>query len=254
MYPFRMILQLLTALLLVCGCISYPPQTEEEVLFELPTILQDDIIIRYHNNYVVSYNEDTKVANWVAYELKKEELSGTGDRKTMRFVKDSNVNVSQASDEDYRGSMWRKGHLAPAADFKTDDNTMLDTFFFTNCAPQNDKFNNSKWNQLEDRVRGWARHYGSIYVVTGPIIGDNIYGTLGNSHIVIPDAYFKALCIYHNEQYRTVAFVMENSSDCPHYKKCVFTINDLELITGINFYPSLSEEAENSVDYSFWGL
>lgn len=255
---FLMFMKLLVAACLLCGCISYPSQGNasqdgDALLFELPSFSKDDIIIQYHDNYVVSYNEETKVANWVAYELTSEETYGTGDRKGMSFTEDTEHHVRQASYLDYKGGIWRKGHLAPAADFKTNNDTMLDTFYYTNCAPQADRFNNSQWNELENRVRGWARHYGSIYVVTGPVIGTNANGTIGENRVVIPDAYFKALCIYKDGTYYTVAFLMANSNDCPSYRNSALTINKLEEITGLNFFPSLNEAIEDVIDPSVWG-
>ena len=239
------------ATVISCGCIAYPSQIDD-LLFELPSLSENDEVIRYPH-YVISFNETTMVANWVAYELTSEETYGTGNRKGMEFIEDLNNNVKQANNLDYKGSGWRKGHLAPAADFKTDNSTMLETFFYTNCAPQADRFNNSQWNELENRVRGWARYYGSIFVVTGPFIGENINGKIGNNQIVVPDAYFKALCVLKDEEYHSIAFLMPNRNDCPPYRNCTLTIDELESITGINFYPSLTEE-EKTIDYSFWNL
>ena len=89
--------------------------------------------------------------------------------------------------------------MAPAGDFKWDDGAMWDTFYYTNCCPQDEKLNNGSWNVLENKVRTWARQFGNVYVVTGPIIGQNRGGMIGSHGVVVPDAFFKAVLVYSDE-------------------------------------------------------
>ena len=135
---------------------------EKKHRLELPSHSDNDCIIEY-KGYTVSYDESARIPVWVAYELTAGEANGTIGRSGKNFRPDDRVKVVQADNYDYRGSGWFRGHMAPAGDFKWDDVAMWDTFFYTNCCPQNEKLNNGSWNVLENKVRTWARQFGSVF-------------------------------------------------------------------------------------------
>lgn len=238
------------------GCISYP-DTGTEIRMELPSFSETDCIIEY-NGYTVSYDETARIPVWVAYELTAEESNGTIGRSGKNFRPDEKAKVIQADNYDYRGSGWSRGHMAPAGDFKWDDGAMRDTFYYTNCCPQDEKLNNGCWNVLENKVRTWARQFGSVFVVTGPIVGQNQAGKIGVHSIVVPDAFFKAVLVYSDEAYHGIAFVMFNNSTTQRLPESYMSINDLEKISGIDFFPSLEdsieETTEEEVDLNLWRI
>lgn len=238
------------------GCISYT-DAGGTVKMEIPSHKENDCIIEY-NGYTVSYDESSLIPTWVAYELTAEEANGTIGRSGKNFRQDDKAKVMQADNFDYRGSGWSRGHMAPAGDFKWDDGAMWDTFYYTNCCPQDEKLNNGSWNVLENRVRTWARQFGSVYVVTGPIIGQNQGGRIGAHGVVVPDAFFKALLVYSNEAYHGVAFVMFNNSTSQRLPDSYLSINDLEKLSGLDFFPylddSVEETVEDAVDPKFWNI
>ena len=226
-------------------------------LMELPAIVDGDDIIEYEG-YVSSYNHKTLIPNWVAYELTDEELEGDVERGARQFSMDSDVKGRQAMREDYYNSGWTKGHMAPATDFRWSSSAMDDTFYFMNVCPQNEYLNGKDWEYLEGKVRHWARQYGKVWVVTGPIIGDNMYGTIGDRNVVVPDAFFKAVLVPDGKKYSAIAFVMGNDSQRYWLKDCAITVDELEDITGIDFFPALEDSVENAVESRYsesdWGL
>jgi endonuclease G len=238
------------------SCISYPDQGAE-IRFELPSYTNEASIIEY-SGYTVSYDETNRIPVWVAYELTRDEANGTIGRSGKTFRPDDRAKVIQADNYDYRGSGWSRGHMAPAGDFKWDDQAMWDTFYYTNCCPQDEKLNNGSWNVLENKVRIWAREFGSVYVVTGPIIGQNQGGKIGPHGVVVPDAFFKAVLVYSDETYHGIAFVMNNNSIPQRIPESSLSVNDLERITGLDLFPalddSIEEAIEEKVDFSFWRI
>ena len=228
-------------------------------LMEIPTLTEDGRIVE-HGAFVSSYNPDTKIPNWVAYELTAEETGGNRSREGIEFRMDPELKgVRQAMREDYAGSGWTKGHLMPAADAAFSNSTMTETFYFTNICPQNETLNAGDWQYLEKKVRQWANRYGSVWVVTGPIVGENRYGTIGDRDVVVPDAFYKALLVRkQNGSYSAIAFVMDNDDDRYYLKDCYLNINDLESLTGLDFFPSLDdkieEKVESTVRLSDWGI
>ena len=210
-------------------------------------------IITY-SAYEVMYNPEYKIPRWVRYELLATETDGVWSRKGLKFTPDPSVSFPQADDYDYRGSGWSRGHMAPAADFKWSSTAMIESFYFTNCCPQNLELNSGQWSTLEKKVRDWANRYGSLTVYTGPIVLDNAYGTIGYNKVVVPDAFFKAILA--GEQ--SIAFVMYNHNNNENMQKCAMSVDDLEALTGIDFFAEQVDDFENQVEATFnlrnWGL
>ena len=200
------------------------------------------------------YNAEYRIPQWVEYKLTASEVDGAYSRKGKDFRVDSNVNLPQADDSDYKKSGWSRGHMAPAADFKWSDEAMWDTFYYTNCCPQNQALNAGQWSTLEEKVRAWANKFGSVSVVTGPIVGDNINGTIGESRVVVPDAFFKAIC----SGDQAIAFVMYNRKKNENMQKCAMSVDSLEELTGYDFFSDLDDGLEERIEASYtlkyWGL
>ena len=228
-------------------------------LMEIPALTTGGRIVQ-HGAFVTSYNTETLIPDWVAYELTAEETEGDRSREGIEFRMDPDLKgVTQAMREDYAGSGWTKGHLMPAADAAFSSSTMSETFYFTNICPQDETLNAGDWQYLEKKVRQWANRYGSVWVVTGPIVGENRYGTIGDRDVVVPDSFYKALLIRKpNGSYSAIAFVMDNDDERYYLRDCFMSINDLESLTGFDFFPALDdkveEKVESTVRLSDWGI
>lgn len=210
-----------------------------------------------HIGYTVSYNNSTKCPNWVGYELTDEEVKGVVGREAG-FTCDPLVRGAQATDDDYRNSGWDRGHMAPAADMKWSKQAMEESFYLTNVSPQNQKLNRGVWKRLEELTRDKALLYGRVIVVTGPIFNGTKQKSIGENRVKIPDAFFKVLLTDYNGKYRAIGFVCENKAGKKKLKEYAVSIDDVESITGLDFFTQLPDETENEVErtYSapFWGL
>ncbi len=208
--------------------------------------------------YSVSYDSENLIPRWVAYDLTAEEMRGTAARNGKTFRQDDRAGVPQADGGDYHRSGWTKGHMAPAGDFKWSSDAMNDTFFYTNCCPQDEYFNGTSWERLESRVRDWAREHGRLFIVTGSIIGDAENGRMGVNRVAIPDAFYKAILVKDGDTYKSVAFVMHNNSAPQPYTQCDMSVNELEDITGVDFFylldDKIEESVEDMVDRQFWDI
>lgn len=235
------------ASILAISCISARQKPGKAAYKDGETLIE-------YEGYTVSYNDKLLIPNWVSYELTAGETDGPYSRKGMEFRQDRGIRTRQADTDDYRNSGWSRGHMAPAGDFKWSDEAMLETFYFTNCCPQDQSLNAGQWNTLEQKVRSWARKYGSVTVVTGPIVGKNSHGTIGRSKVVVPDAFFKAVLA--GEQ--AIAFVMYNHNHNANMQTCAMTVDSLEKITGFDFFSDLDDKDEKRIEESYtlkyWGL
>jgi DNA/RNA endonuclease G (NUC1) len=89
--------------------------------------------------------------------------SGDADRGGMDFHKVEGVKTSD--NYDYKDNPYDKGHLAPAAAFKCDKETLRKTFSYLNCALQHSGLNRGPWKELERFERNLAKVYENIDVV-----------------------------------------------------------------------------------------
>jgi endonuclease G len=94
--------------------------------------------------------------------------------------------------------------------------------------------------------------------VTGRIVGKNRYGTIGDSNVVVPDAFFKAIMVNDGNRWQTIAFVMNNSRHNDNMQNCAMSVDELEEMTGFDFFAALDDvseaEAERNYKLSFWKL
>ena len=225
-------------------------------LMELPAISQNDVILVY-NGFVVNYNTKWLIPNWVAYELTAEEVAGQVPRR-KGFGMDVDYTGKQAMREDYSSTGWDKGHMAPSADMKWSQASMSESFYLTNICPQDEELNKGDWNYLEKQVRRWARDFGKVWVVTGPIIGSNRYGIIGDRGVTVPDSFFKAVLAEKNGKYRSIAFIMDNDDKRYWLDECAVTVNGLEAMLGMDFFPLLPDTVEEDVESQLrlrdWGI
>ena len=209
-----------------------------------------------HYAYTVSYNPDWCVPNWVAYELTREETRGNVPR-AIHFEPDPDVKGVCPTYRDYSRSDYTRGHMAPAGDMKWDTTAMRESFYLSNVCPQDENLNDGDWKELEEMARVWADRFGSVYIVCGPIMSGNPE-TIGRNHVAVPDAFFKVLLCQLNGNWQAIGFVFENK---PGHKKLIKygrTVDEVEQLTGIDFFPALDDEIENVIeakaDFSVWNL
>lgn len=248
---------LLLSLLLCEACGFYRYSSFNNRLLELPRNKRDEYIIQ-HFAYTLSYNPQNLTANWVAYELTGDKTDGPWSRKGLRFFPDPYYNGKQADNDDYRNSGYSRGHLVPAGDMKWDSLAMVESFYFTNCIPQDATLNNGKWNQLEEKTRRLAKHYGKVYVVCGPVYQTPDTLRIGHNGVAVPDACFKALLIPKDNGYSAIAFVMQNGGEERQLDECACTVDELELLLSIDLFNNLSDKQEMAVEsvviWEDWGF
>jgi len=205
--------------------------------------------------YVLSYNKETRIPNWVGWHLTASHADGTVKRPKGAFHEDTDVPRPRPTREDYKSQNWSRGHMCPAGDNKWDEDAMYDTFLFTNMCPQDRDLNNGVWNDIEMRCRSWARNYGDLYIVTGPILRNKPYRTMGPNKVVIPDAFYKVILCTSGKP-KAIAFICDNVSGHKKMDEYVTTVDHVEEITGIDFFPMLDEATEKKVesesDLSLW--
>ena len=197
--------------------------------------------------YTASYNSDLRIPNWVAWRLTGAHTRGKNKRAGVKFHEDTDVPMPRAVDFDYVRSGYDRGHLCPSADNRWDATAQEQSFLLTNVCPQDHNLNVGDWHELEILCRKWAKTYGSIYIVAGPVLFKGKHKTIGKNKVTVPEAFFKVvLCM--EKKPKAIGFIYRNESGNRPKSYYVNTIDDVERITGIDFFPALPDKVENEVE------
>lgn len=207
--------------------------------------------------YTVSYNADTRLPNWVAWHLTAERCQGAAKRKQQDFCEDDDVAEPRATKWDYYSSGYDRGHMCPAGDNKWNEKAMRESFLFTNICPQAPNLNRGDWNEMENQCRRWAREYGDIYIVCGPILYKGSHKKIGKNKVVVPEAFFKVvLCM--TGKPKAIGFIYKNADGNRPKGDYVNSVDEVERITGIDFFPALPDKVENKIEAeknaADWGI
>ena len=204
-------------------------------------------------NYSLLYDKTLRISYWVAYPLFTDCLDGV--KRTDPWAFDPEVDPQYQTDlsEGSYGGQYNRGHQLPSADRLCDRPSNSSTCYSTNITPQNSDMNGAIWANLEGKVRGWASGTDTLYVVTGAMPPKtNIQYT---KETAIPEYYFKALARKVSGTYRCVAFKFENRpySDNSDINQGRMTVDQLEAITGFDFFPALEKLGmDESTIHSSW--
>jgi endonuclease G len=192
------------------------------------------------------YNEKYKQANWVAYELTKQETNKIFERSN-KFISDPQVKSVNTFNKDYAGSGYDRGHLAPAADMGWSATSMIESFYYSNMSPQQPGFNRGIWKKLEELVRTWAIENKAVYVVTGPVLAKGL-STIGNNKIAVPNYYYKVILDYKEPNIKGIGFILANESSKSALQNYAVSIDSVEKVTGLDFFYLLKDQEENLIE------
>lgn len=229
-------------------------QSNKTQLNFLPKSTTNTIV--YHDFYALSYNEKYEQAEWVAYELKKEQVSNSNFKRPF-FIQDDKVSTGSADWRNYKKSGYDKGHLCPAADREFNKKAYEATFLTSNISPQDHEFNSGIWNRLEEKIRYWAVKYDRLYVVTAGVLQPNLK-TIGKEKVAVPNYFYKIVLDEYQGKYRMIAFLIPNSASNKQLYDFVVSVDQIEKLTGIDFFSQLPDNVENQlekkVSYKEWSF
>lgn len=214
--------------------------------YYLPSSTTGQII--HHNGYSLSYSESHEQAEWVAYELKKAHLS-IANYKRPYFEIDNAVKTGAAHWRNYKKSGYDKGHLCPAADRRYSKTAHDETFLTSNISPQEHQFNAGIWNSLEQKVRYWASKYDGVFVVTGGVL-DSHLEHIGDESVSVPNAFYKIILDNDSGRIKVIAFLIPHEDSHEPLYKFVVSVDAIEKLTGIDFFPELDDALENNLEAS----
>lgn len=233
-------------------------------------IQSKNIEILEHAGMVIGFDCDYKMASWVFHMLTPDvsfgSVSRSDDFRTDEMSKCGSANEldyfikTENSDGTFKydGFGFDRGHLAPSADFRWSANALSESYYYSNMTPQRPEFNRESWASLEDLLRRIVdQEKKQFYVITGPILHDSLPEIERSvSKLKIPEFHYKIIVDASAENPRGMAFLMPNKKCDERLSSYVISIDSLERLTGINFFPAISKIQEAKIeersDFSAW--
>lgn len=224
-------------------------------------------ILLFQDDYVLNYDADLRVPTWAAYRLVRDDLTTTRERDACLRIDVRLPAYDASTSYDYSQSDYLAGRLVPRLDMQRSRASVIDTDLLSNASPQYPYFNRRIWRRLERYVRTWARVRGTIHIITGAIFdhdhdghrdpddSDIVRWMHPTELVAIPTAYFKILVFEEGGRLQSMAFLV------PHVGSATFrghvdgflaahltSIDAIEALTGVDFFPDLIDEAESSLE------
>lgn len=246
---------ILISLFVSCATLKPVEAEEEERGLEVPVCNKNhskDHEIRDFQYYSICYRESYEQAEWSAYVLTTERLVKNTNR-TDDFREDPEISTQSATLADYKGSGYDRGHLTPAADMAFSKEAMSETFYMSNMSPQAPYFNRGIWMYLESQVRKWGTRFGTVYVISGPVLDKpaSSYNTIGENKVAVPEAYYKVVMVPRDEYYEAIAFVIPNEKCADTFWDYAQSVDYVEEITGLDFFPKIKDKIEIQMEKEF---
>ncbi|MDR3137631.1 MAG: DNA/RNA non-specific endonuclease [Tannerellaceae bacterium] len=212
--------------------------------------------ILYRTGYVLSYNSDYRLANWVAWALTEAEALSKEIEREDSFKADPDVKGKAAQLSDYKNSGFDRGHLAPAGDMGWSEMAMKESFYLSNICPQAPNLNRGIWKTIEEESRRWAVDYGEVLIVAGPVVQPGA-SHIGKNEVVVPQYFYKVICRLSHNKCHGIAFLLENRAyKDVDWRFLAIPVDSVEKVTGIDFFPLLpdriEEDMESVVDITMW--
>ena len=251
------------------------------LLTEVPALQKGDLFVA-HNliiekaekndtimNYCLAYDTVQYHSRWVAFRFDASNRPKNVGRKDA-FQDDPEIDAKYYVGSSGFGGGYDRGHLCASNDRLVSEEANKQTFYMTNMSPQLSQFNQQYWVGYELFVQDLGREASfsdTLYVVKGGTIAkdqilDYRYRNNGKK-VAIPKYYFMALLKCKSSAYEAIAFWMEHKEyDVDPSKseilKHAISIDELEELTGIDFFHNLPDELETAVEKNFtassWNL
>jgi endonuclease G len=210
--------------------------------------------------YVLSYNDKTKTANWACWHLTSKDIGRTA-RGAFAADKGLPKEFTPIGFGHYTGTGFDRGHLVPAKDRSTSDEDNDAVFLMTNIVPQSPACNQKGWNRFESYCRDLAEKGKELYIAAGPhgiggVASDGTRKlTIGKNppFVTVPASVWKVVLVLDKgtnptKNSRTIAVWMPNddtvTDDWADYR---VSVAEVEKKTKLKFFPLVPDEVAAAI-------
>jgi endonuclease G len=221
------------------------------------------------SQYAMAYNNNTRIPNWVSWQLNSSWLGSTPRQDDFRADTTLPSTFYRVSGSDYSGSGFDRGHMTPSADRTNTISSNSATFLMTNMIPQAPDNNQGVWANLENYLRTLVSQGKELYIISGG------YGTCGtgsngskcsfpaatnsNYSITVPERTWKVIVVLDNPgsgvngvntSTRVIAVDIPNAQGVRTalWQNYRISVDTLEQRTGYNFLSAVSSTTQSVIE------
>jgi len=193
-----------------------------------------------YDAFAILHSGESKTAVFVAEKLNRASIADANEKRTNKFFPDARLrSFERATLDDYKGSGFDRGHMAPAGDMPTAQ-AMAQSFSLANMVPQAPELNRGVWaKSVEGATRKYAsRATGDVFVITGPVYEPSILlsQSVGPGQVRVPKYLFKL--VYDQDTNRAWAHWLLNDDATRGSKPISYA--ELVKRTGVDFLPGVT--------------
>ena len=229
------------------------PSLRPESRYGMPT---SDLML-FNRQYIVGYSYLFRQPRWAMQVIDENSMHMEDDFDRLdNFREDMRIPEKFRSTlEDYKGSGFDRGHLINSADRKGSKIINSETFLLSNMSPQKPGFNREIWLNLENAVRILAEkdEFAEVYTICGPLftIGNPIE-VIGESGVVVPDAFFKSVLAERaksksTNQLAMWSFVIPNAKAEKSLEEFLIPTDKVERWAGLQLWDRLRGEKSDKL-------
>lgn len=231
--------------------IPYPDSFPNDAIFHSQPLnwrLPYTVKIIQNHTYTVGYNVDLNNPAWVAYEIF--DVSGEPQKwERPPFKADSRLH-NAVQPEDYSQSGYDRGHLAPNFGIGRcyGSKGAEETFLMSNITPQPHGMNAGPWKVLEMRESlNYSARFNRVAIVTGPLFYHRQPRKI-KGKIALPDAFFKIIVVRNSLGLIPYAYLIPQDAEGVELEKYRTSIDEIEKLSGLDFFPKLDDETERALE------
>jgi len=228
--------------LLLSACTSKPPTCSDHFADGTVPVVTSEALAKHTQQlcfagYAVLHSGISRTPIWSAEHLTASRIEQARQlkRKNAFHAEPKLPAADRAELEDYKGSGYDRGHMAPNGDMATEA-SQYESFSLANIIPQAPKNNQILWEGIEEATRTLAEQDQQLYVVTGPVFEGNDLERL-NGRVLVPTYIYKAL--YDPVKRQAGAYLTKNAVGMAYQ---TLSIAELGQRIHINVFPTLAED------------
>lgn len=198
-----------------------------------------------NRGYVVGYCDALCTPLWAAYRMWDLDRLPEPPPRPDHFTEDDRT-VARVRPEDYSGSGYDRGHLAPnyAIATRFGAEGQEETFRMSNIVPQKHALNAGLWKDLELKAAtSYPARFHEIWVMAGPVFGAHTAHLKGG--VPVPDSCWMVMLDESEGRVRTQAFLFpQDAPPAAALGDYLTSIDHIESLTGLDLFPELPDAAE----------
>lgn len=220
-------------------------------------------------DFVVAYDGRTRNAAWTLEHLTRRSYQGLGERNKSHFVEADGIPLEYRSTlEDYVGSGFDRGHLAPADAHRGTQELMDQSFNLINISPQNPSFNRGPWRRIELYCKDMLdrEDVPELWAITVPLYLPRTpepqgkpdtdvvqYRTIGPNHVAVPTHFAKCMMAEFRGKPYCWSYCLPNETLdlreawAQQYR---IDVDFVEHWSGLDLWPALPDDVEAVIEKS----